>query len=187
MTRTISVIIFVVALLGSLSQGCHQPNNPKRLLSIDSLVVVVDSLADRLDAIDTLPLLHMDSVFTTQRGELEAYFTDTLQRDTALVAGKYYRAMYKSLPRAVNNRRAFRKAVEESRKQLTDLRRDASKGIWKEEEELAFYERERLIVFDLYKSTEVIEKSAATSFREWESGHQLVDSLLTTRRRLPKQ
>ena len=173
--------VFVLLLLGGLQQGCRQPNSPARMAALDSLIRVADSMALRLDAIDTLPLLYMDSVFKTQRTELEACFSDTLQRDTGMVAGNFYRAMYKSLPRALGNRE-FRRSVEESRKKLKDLQRDASKGIWSEEEELAFYEQERLIMAELSHGITVIENSAATSMREWENGHVLVDSVLAARR-----
>lgn len=183
MRGTITGTVFVLLLLGGVQQGCRQPNNPARVLALDSLVRVADSLAMRLDAIDSVPLLHMDSVFNTQRAELEAYFSDTLQRDTGLVAGTYYRAMNKSLPRALGNRREFRRSVEESRSKLKDLHRDATKGIWPEEQELVFYEQERLIMVELAKSTTVIENSAATAMREWDKGHVLVDSVLAMRRR----
>ena len=185
MRSTITSTVFVLLLLGGVHQGCRQPNNPARVLALDSLVRMADSLAMQLDAIDSVPLLRMDSVFNTQRAELEAYFSDTLQRDTGMVAGNYYRAMYKSLPRALGNRREFRRSIEESRKKLKDLQRDASKGIWSEEEELAFYEQERLIMSELARSTSVIMNSTATSLREWENGHVIVDSVLAARRRTP--
>lgn len=185
MRGTITGTVFVLLLLGGLQQGCRQANNPGRVLALDSLIHVADSLAARLDAIDTVALLRIDSVFGTQRMELEAYFNDTLQRDTGIVLGNYYRAMNKSLPRAVSNRREFRRSVEESRTKLKDLHRDATKGIWPEEQELVFYEQERLIMAGLAHSTTVIEKSAATSTREWEKAHALVDSILAARRRTP--
>ncbi|MEO8066335.1 MAG: hypothetical protein ABI599_01455 [Flavobacteriales bacterium] len=183
MTRTITGTVFVLALLGGLQQGCRQPNNPARVAALDSLIRAADSLAFRLDAMDTIALLRMDSVFKTQRDDLKAYFSDTLQRDTGLVAGIYYRAMNKSLPRALGSRSEFRRSVEESRSKLRDLHRDAAKGIWPEEQELAFYEQERLIMSELTHSATVIENSAATCAREWAKGHALVDSVLAVRRR----
>lgn len=184
MTRTTTGTAFVLVLLGGLQQGCRQPNDPARVASLDSLIRAADSLAFRIDAMDTTALLHMDSVFKTQRDDLKAYFSDTLQRDTGLVAGIYYRAMNKSLPRALASRREFRHALEESRNKLRDLHRDATKGIWPEEQELAFYEQERLIMSELTHRAAVIENSSATCLREWTKGHALVDSVLSERRRV---
>ena len=183
MKGTITGTLLVLVLLGGLLQGCRQPNNPARVLALDSLIRTADSLAMRLDAIDTVPLLHMDSVYKMQLALPEASFKDTLQRDTALVVGNYFRAMKKSLPRALSERRESRRAVEESRSKLRDLHEDATKGIWTEEQELGYFEEERMIMAGLSHSTTVIEKSAATCIREWEKGHVIVDSVLAARRR----
>jgi hypothetical protein len=181
MRHTTLGIVFVLLTVGGLLQSCQRPNDPARMVALDSLIRTADSLAMRLDAIDTVALARMDSAFHLQRDGLEAIFTDTLQRDTALIVGNYYRAMKKSVNRALIDRRNYRAAVEVSRKQLRDLHRDASKGIWPEDKELAYYEQERIILKELVHSTAVVEKSLGTAQREWERGHAMADTLLARR------
>lgn len=182
MKRTALGIVTVVLVLGTFNQGCRRPNDPQRVTAIDSLINVADSLADRLDAIDTSALMVMDSTFEKQRDALEALFKDTLQRDTALIAGNYYRAMNRSLNRALNDRRGYRVAIEESRTKLRDLHKDASKGLWPEDQEVAFFEQEKIILTDLMKRTEIVERSLGTAQREWQNGHAVVDTLLARKR-----
>lgn len=187
MKRTALGTLLVLLFLGGTQQSCRRPNDPKRVTAIDSLIKVADSLALRLDAIDTTALAHMDSTFEQQRDELETLFKDTLQRDTALIAGNYYRAMNRSLNRALNDRRGYRAAIEESRTKLRDLQKDASKGLWPEDQEVAFFEQEKIILTDLVKRAEIVERSLGTAQREWQNGHALVDTLLARKRVVQQQ
>lgn len=180
MTRILPLFLGALVLAASLFSCKGKPHDPANLVAIDSMQVQVDSLVQRLNAIDAGVYDRMDSVFRTQKDRLEVAMKDTLDRRKAFAAGNYYRAMAKSLGRVRSIPPELGDELGLMKKQLEDLRHDVSNGLLDETLERNYVQQERLALADIQARTIVLMNSVGTVQRNWDEHHLLVDSLLAT-------
>jgi len=175
---TLFALVAAFMLASALAACKGRPHDPANLTAIDSMLVQVDSLTRVVNAIDAPVYDRMDSVFRTQKDRLEAYMTDTLDRDRAMAVGNYYRAMAKSLPRVRRQRGEVLDELGTSRRQLTDLRHDVAGGLLPPGPERTYVQQERLALDAIAQRLGILLNSQGTAQRNWDAHHVLVDSLL---------
>lgn len=177
MRKYILLLAGLTFLLGTLSPGCQGNKDPETVQRIDSLLRTVDSLRTALDEVDLAECRMIDSTFRMQRPAIQLFFTDTLEREPAMVVGNYFRAMKKSLPRALGKTPEIRAHLDSSAAKITDLRHDVDKGLLPDNPKRVYLEQEQLILSELERATDVCIHSFGTVVRAWETRPQ-VDSIL---------
>ncbi|MCB0795326.1 MAG: hypothetical protein KDB88_11370 [Flavobacteriales bacterium] len=172
--RTASVL-FVLLLLGA----CRESADPAMMAELDGMILRVDSLTDRLNMIDTERCDRMDSAFRHQRDGIEALLVDTITKDTAMIIGNYYRAMNKSLGRVRKQWNEVHEELKKSRKQIEDLRHDLDRRLLPDGPKNTYFQQELLILDELDRNVNVLERSYATAVREWDDKAEQVERILS--------
>lgn len=178
---TIRPTILLASSLLVLALGsCRRDNDPALVAELDSLITHLDSLDQAFRAIDADAHRAIDSVFKGQVPALQQAFLDTLNRDTALLLGNYYRAMTKSLGRLVSEHGQVRNDLDSALKKVRDLRRDVDRGLIPMPERRAYADQEEQIAADLDRRVTVMLNRRETIARHWaERGS--VDAILKAR------
>ena len=178
---TVRVLLLATsALLVLALGGCQRDSDPALVSELDSLIVHLDSLEVAFAAIDPAEHQHMDSVFQGQVVALQQAFMDTLQQDTALLLGNYYRAMTKSQRRLLGEYGRVRTALDSSLKKVRDLRRDVDRGLIPLPDRRLYADQEKKIGEELDRQVTVLLNSHATVLRHWPD-REAVEAILTAR------
>ena len=178
---TVRVLLLATsALLVLALGGCQRDSDPALVSELDSLIVHLDSLEAAFAAIEPAEHQHMDSVFQGQVVALQQAFMDTLQQDTALLLGNYYRAMTKSQRRLLGEYGRVRTALDSSLKKVRDLRRDVDRGLIPLPDRRLYADQEKKIGEELDRQVTVLLNSHATVLRHWPD-RETVEAILTAR------
>lgn len=175
-----SVILAAAALLVLTLGGCRRDSDPALVAELDSLITHLDSLDGAFAAIDMAEHLAMDSVFQGQVPALKQAFLDTLDRDTALLLGNYYRAMTKSQRRLLGEYGRLRTELDSSLKKVRDLRKDVDRGLIPMPQRRTFADQEMKVGRELDRQVTVLLNSRATVLRHWPD-RPAVDAILQAR------
>ena len=182
--RTRVPIIIALALLCFTPQACKRASDPKHLYSLDSMMVITDSLRRAVMAIDMPGLLAIDSIYRGKRDSILDLMNDTLQKRDAIAIGNFHRAMNGSMIRVKRDHDAVNAALTSTSKQLIDLRHDVDHGLLPPEQERANIYQEGLFVTQQMHATDMLCGSAENVQRNWRMYHEHVDSLLHAPRNL---
>ena len=175
-----STILLASSLLVLALGSCRRDSDPVLVAELDSLITHLDSLDQAFRAIDEDEHRAMDSVFKRQVPALQQAFVDTLDRDTALLLGNYYRTMTKSLGRLVKEHAQVRSGLDSSLKKVRDLRRDVDRGLIPMPERRAYTDQEEKIASDLDRQVTVLLNSRENVMRHW-AKRDSVDAILADR------
>ena len=175
--KAITILSLPLLVSVGVSQQSCSTGDAAKVAAIDSLISLTDSLSTVVNAIELPVYQHMDSVFRSQKNWIEGQFSDTLDRERAIILGNYHRAMNKSLGRVLRNRNEMHQELDYSRKQLGNLRHDVDRGLLHDNPKETYFGQERLVLQQLTASVDVLRSSAATAQREWDRYHLKVDSI----------
>lgn len=173
-------LIAMAAILLCAQSACRRAADTRDLATVDSLLLVTDTLIGKVNALDMEELARIDSVFLLRKVRVEMRMRDTLSKDAALVLGNYHRTMTKSLGRAKRDHGTVLKDLALARTQLTALRNDVEKGLLEPGTEVKYISDERLALARARRGSEVVSASVASVLRDHGRYGHLVDSLLGT-------
>lgn len=178
--RTRVPLIALAAFLLCAHSACRRAADARNLATVDSLLLITDTLLTKVNALDMAGLARIDSLFLLRKDQVEARMRDTLSKEAALALGNYHRTMTKSLGRAQRDHGAVLKDLTLARTQLTALRNDVDKGLLEPGAEVKYISDERLALARARHGSDVVSASVASVLRAQDRYHHTVDSLLST-------
>lgn len=126
--------------------ACRRAADAANLATVDSLLLVTDTVIASVDAIDTAALRALDVSYKAKLPAMEAMLADTLDKQALIVLVNYRRAMTKTFGRATNDQAQVRKELAYTRQQLLDLRHDVEESAHEPAVEHGFLSQEALAV-----------------------------------------
>lgn len=176
--RTRVPLVALAAFLLCAHSACRRSADAHNLATVDSLLIVTDSLITGMNALDMDAVAHIDSVFASKKDMVQARMRDTLTKDEALLLGNYHRTMTKSLGRAKRDHGTVLGELTTSRTQLSALRNDVDKGLLERDVEVKYLSDERLALAKVRRNADVVASSVASVIRDETRLGGKVDSLL---------
>jgi hypothetical protein len=177
MNRRVPLIV-LAALLLCLPSACKRSANTAHLATLDSLLIITDSLITGINAMDLTALHTIDSTFKLKKDAVEARMRDTLSKPDAILLANFHRAMTKNLPGVNNEFSGVKNDLDLAKKQLIDLRHDVEKGLLDAPVESGFIGQEKMAVSAVREHASKLASSARGVVRDHERLAPQVDSLL---------
>lgn len=172
-------LLALAAFLLCAHSACRRSADARNLATVDSLLLVTDSLIRGMNALDMTSVARIDSLYASRKDMLLARMRDTLPKDEALLLGNYHRTMTKSMGRAKRDHTTVLEELMTARAQLVDLRSDVHKGLLEPEVEVKYISDERLALAKTRRNADVVAASVASVKRDDARYGSMVDSLLT--------
>jgi hypothetical protein len=176
--RTRVPLLALAAFLLCAHSACRQSADAHNLATVDSLLLVTDSLIKGMNALDMASVSRIDSIYTSKKDMVQARMRDTLSKDEALLLVNYHRTMTKSLGRARKDHDAVLMELATTRTQLSDLRNDVDKGLLEREVEVKYISDERLALAKARRDADIVASSVASVIRDEARLGSKVDPLL---------
>jgi hypothetical protein len=171
-------LIALAALLLCAPSACTPSANPAHIASVDSLLLVTDSLTKGLHAMDLASLRALDSAYQPKKATVETLMRDTLNKEEAMILGNYHRNMTNRLSRALNDAGTVQEELTHTREQLENLKNDVTKGLLDASVENAYIGQERLAVAEVRRRASVLYSASKGVMLHHQRYSPLVDSLL---------
>lgn len=173
-------LVALAAFLLCAHSACRRSADAHNLATVDSLLLVTDSLIKGMNALDMDAVARIDSLYASKKDVLQARMRDTLTKEEALLLGNYHRTMTKSLGRAKRDHGIVVKDLTMARTQLADLRNDVDKGLLEREVETKYISDERLALAKARRDADIVASSVGSVIRDEARWGNKVDSLLAS-------
>ena len=173
-------LIALATFLLCAHSACKRSADAHNLATVDSLLLVTDSLIKGMNALDMAAVAHIDSIYSSKKDQVQRRMRDTLTKDVALLLGNYHRTMTKSLGRAKRDHGTVLKELTIARTQLSDLRNDVDKSLLEREVEAKYINDERLALAKARRNADIVASSVGSVIRDQARFGSKVDSLLAS-------
>ena len=171
-------MLLLAAFLLCANTACRRSADARDLATVDSLLLVTDSLIKGMNALDMAAVTRIDSLYASRKDMLLARMRDTLTKEEALLLGNYHRTMTKSMGRAKRDHGTVLEELITARAQLADLRNDVDKSLLEPEVEIKYISDERLALAKARRNADVVAASVGSVLRDDARYSTAVDSLL---------
>lgn len=179
MSMRVPLVALATFLLCAHS-ACRRSADARNLATVDSLLLVTDSLINGMNALDMAAVTRIDSLYSSKKDLMQVRMGDTLTKDEALLLGNYHRTMTKSMGRAKKDHGPVLQELTVARTQLSDLRNDVEKAFLEREVEVKYISDERLALAKARHDADVVASSVGSVIRDEARWGHKVDSLLAT-------
>jgi|GEM_PF-1824319 len=176
--RTRVPLLLLAAFLLCASSACRRSADTRNLATVDSLLLVTDSLIKGMNALDMARVARIDSSYASRKDMIQVRMRDTLRKEEALLLGNYHRTMTKSMGRAKREHGTVLAELATVREQLSDLRNDVDKGLLEPAVEVKYISDERLALAMARRNAEVVASSVGSVIRDDARYANAVDSVL---------
>lgn len=171
-------MLLLAAFLICANTACRRSADTRNLATVDSLLLVTDSLITGMNALDLAEVARIDSLYASRKDMLQARMRDTLTKEEALLLGSYHRTMTKSMGRAKRDHGTVLEELSTARAQLAHLRNDVGKSLLEPEVEIKYLSDERLALAQAHRKADVVAASVGSVIRDNARYGDAVDSLL---------
>lgn len=171
-------MLLLAAFLLCANTACRRSADTRNLATVDSLLLVTDSLINFMNALDMAAVARIDSLYASRKDMLQARMRDTLTKEEALLLGSYHRTMNKSMGRAKRDHGTVLEELNTARAQLADLRNDVVKSLLEPEVEVKYVSDERLALTKARRNADVVAASVGSVIRDNARYGGTVDSVL---------
>ena len=173
-------MVALAAFLLCAHSACRRSADAHNLATVDSLLLVTDSLITGMNALDMAAVARIDSLYASKKDLVEARMHDTLSKNVAILFGNYHRTMTKSMGRAKRDHGVVLQELIVARTQLADLRNDVDKSLLERELEMKYISDERLALAKARHDAGVVASSVGSVIRDQARFGSKVDSLLAS-------
>ena len=173
-------MVALAAFLLCSHSACRRSADAHNLATVDSLLLVTDSLITGMNALDMAAVARIDSLYASKKDLVEARMHDTLSKNVAILFGNYHRTMTKSMGRAKRDHGVVLQELIVARTQLADLRNDVDKSLLERELEMKYISDERLALAKARQNAGVVASSVGSVIRDQARFGSKVDSLLAS-------
>jgi hypothetical protein len=171
-------LVALAAFLLCANSACRRPADAHNLATVDSLLLVTDSLIKGMNTLDMAAVTRIYSLYASKKDLVQARMHDTLTKEEALLFGNYHRTMTGSLGRAKKEHGTVLKELRTARTQLSDLRSDVEKSLLERDVEVKYISDERLALAKARHDADIVASSVASVIRDEARYGSKVDSLL---------
>lgn len=161
--RTRVPLVALAAFLLCANSACRRLADAHNLATVDSLLVVTDSLINGMNALDMAAVSRINSILRVQKGHDADPHARHATKEEALLLGNYHRTMTKSMGRAKKDHGTVLQELTVARTQLSDLRNDMEKALLEREVEVKYISDERLELAKARHDADVVASMWASS------------------------
>ncbi len=170
--------ILLSAFFGSFLLSSCTHKEDKELATLDTFNIFIKK-ADSLYATIDYKKLNETVISINEKLKLidQKYNGDTISKETALII-ENYKGIGNVLTQFYNQSKKLEEEIEESEKQIADLRHDIEKNIVKEEKMEEYVEREKEALQEVCTQVQLTQRSIGLTLVDYESMIPKIEQLL---------